>query len=117
MFITACLECYDGEKGKITGVNRIDDDEPVCPTCGEPQYLVYTSRQFCGGSGGYKLVSAALAISPSQIRAHKKLYPDVGVFPDGQLGFTSFRSHDEYLEKTGFVKHAQKIKVKGKIIG
>ncbi len=117
MFITACLKCYDGEKGDITGVNRVDEDDPICK-CGEPNYLVYTNRQAYGGSGGdYFLKSAALAISPSQIKAHKKLYPDVGVFPDGQLGFTSFRSHDKYCEKTGFVKHTQKIKTKGKIVG
>lgn len=116
MFISVCLECYDGEKGDVTDVNRVDEDDPICSTCGGPNYLVYTNRG-PKSDGDYMLISAALAISPSQIRAHKKLYPDVGVFADGQLGFTSFRSHDEYLEKTGFVKHPQKIKVKGKIIG
>ena len=115
MFITVCLECYDGEKGDITGVNRVDEDDPICK-CGEPNYLVYTNRGF-HTDGGYKLISAALAISPPQIRAHKKMYPNVGVLPDGQLQFTSFRSHDKYLEQTGFVKHPQKVKVKGKIIG
>lgn len=117
MFITACPKCYDGKMGEITGINRIDDDEPICPKCKGPQYLVYTSRQLCGGSGGYELTSAALAISPSQIKAHKKLFPNVGILPDGQLQFTSFRSHDKYLEDTGFVKHTQKLKVKGKIVG
>lgn len=117
MFITACPECYDGEKGKITGVNRVDDDEPICPKCGGPQYLVYTNRNYGGCSGDYSLISASLAISPSQIRAHKKLFPDVGVLPDGQLQFTSFSSHDKYLKKTGFVKHTQKVKTKGKIVG
>jgi len=116
MFITACLKCYDGKKGKITGINRIDEDEPICPECGSPQYLVYTNRNYGGCSGDYKLTSASLAISPSQIKAHKKLFPDVEVLPDGQLQFTSFRSHDRYLEKTGHVKLPQKKKTKGKII-
>ncbi len=117
MFIGACLECYDGEKGAIVKVTKIDPDDPVCLKCGKPNYLVFTNRQAYGGcNGDYKLTSAALAISPSQIRAHKKLHPSVGVLPDGQLQFTSFRSHDEYLKKTGFVKHTQKRKVKGKII-
>ncbi len=115
MFISVCLECYDGEKGDVTSVNRADEDDPICSSCGKPNYLVYTNRGF-HTDGQYVLISASLAISPSQIRAHKKLFPDVGILPDGQLGFTSFRSHDNYLEATGFVKHPQKIKVKGKVV-
>ncbi len=117
MFISVCLECYDGEKGDITGVNRLADDGSCCKKCGEPEYYVYTDRNNASCTGDYLLISASLAISPSQIKAHKKSFPDVGVFPDGRLGFTSFHSHDKYCEKTGFVKHTQKIRIKGKIIG
>lgn len=114
MFISVCLECYDSERGEITSVNRVDEDDPICK-CGEPKYLVYTNRGF-HSDGGYVLTSASLAISPSQIKAHKKLWPNIGILADGQLQFTSYRDHDNYLEQTGFVKHTQKIKVKGKIV-
>jgi hypothetical protein len=61
-------------------------------------------------SGDYKAVSESLAINPNQIEEHRKLFPDVKVRGDGVLEFTSFKSHDKYLEQTGFVKHPQKIK-------
>ncbi len=114
MFIAVCLQCYDGKKGRITGVNRIDEDEPPCVVCGEPLYLVYTSKNPGGGSGDYKLISESLAINPVQTKAHRKLFPGVEVFSDGRLQFNSFRQHDRYLKQTGFVKHTQKIKPKGK---
>lgn len=51
------------------------------------------------------LISQSLAMNPSQIAEHKKHFPDVEVTPDGCPVFTNYRQHDEYLEKTGFVKN------------
>jgi hypothetical protein len=54
--------------------------------------------------------SEAMAISPSQIEAHKKLWPDVPVRPDGVVGFNSVQQQDKYMQDTGFVKHPQKLR-------
>jgi hypothetical protein len=63
--------------------------------------------------GDYNFTSHSLAINPSQAAAHKKLYPDVGVNANGTLAFKSVKSHDRYLDKTGFVKQRQKVKPRG----
>lgn len=112
MFISACLECYDGKDGDIVRINRMDD-EASCVICGEPNYLVYTNRGMSTG-GDYELISESLAINPVQTKAHRKLFPDVGVLSDGRLKFTSVRSQSKYLQKTGFVKMPQKIRSKNK---
>ena len=67
-------------------------------------------------NGDYELISDSLAINPCQTKAHKKLFPGVDVLSDGRLKFNSFRSHDKYLDETGFYKNRQKRTHKGKII-
>ncbi len=67
-------------------------------------------------SGDYHHISDSLAINPCQTRVHRKLFPDVGVLPDGRLDFRSVKSQSDYCEKTGFEKMPQKIKNKGKQI-
>jgi hypothetical protein len=116
MFISVCLECYDGKDGDIVGVNRIDESEPACYWCGEPMFLVYTSHNHGGNKGDYEHISESLAINPVQTKAHRKLFPDVGVLSDGRLRFTSVRSQSKYLKQTGFVKNTQKIRRKVKRI-
>jgi hypothetical protein len=54
--------------------------------------------------------SESLAISPSQIETHKKLFPDVPIRPDGAVGFESVGQQDRYLKKCGFEKRPQKIR-------
>lgn len=66
--------------------------------------------------GAYNFVSQSLAINPSQIEEHKKLYPNVDVLPDGRIHLTSVRQHDGYIDKRGFVKFPQRLKIKGKRI-
>lgn len=93
---------------------HLEDDnlkEHQCPQCKQGMRIEWPSyRKACGD---YNFVSASLAINPSQAAAHRKLFPNVGVLPDGRLEFKSVRSHDKYLEATGFVKHPQKIKRRG----
>ncbi len=62
--------------------------------------------------GDYNHVSESLAISPSQIAEHKAHFPNVDVLPDGRIHFTSVKQQSNYLEKTGFHKHPQKLKSK-----
>jgi hypothetical protein len=58
--------------------------------------------------GDYSHTSASLAINPCQARAHKKLFPGIGIKNDGQLHFDSVKKQSDYLDKTGFQKKPQK---------
>ena len=116
MFITACLGCYGNDHGEITKVNRVDEDDPTCKKCGEPNYLVYTNLKAYGGSGGdYNFSSQALAMQPSQVEAHKKLFPNVDVV-NGCPTFKSVRQREKYNNEIGVVKRPAKVKKRGKRI-
>lgn len=56
--------------------------------------------------------SDSLAMSPTQVAEHKKLFPDIKIDDQCRPGFDSFRQHDNYLKKCGFGKLPQKIKSK-----
>lgn len=116
MYISTCLECYDGSDGEVTGVNRVDEDDPICSKCGAPNYLVYTSHNIGVSDGDYNFKSHSLAMNPSQIAAHKKLFPHVEVTPDGCPQFSSVRQHSQYIDKVGMEKVPQKLRKKGKRI-
>ncbi|KKN71911.1 hypothetical protein LCGC14_0415570 [marine sediment metagenome] len=115
----------------------------VCPECGLHRNIVkpmseYDKLERCNGFGGCKaildrnlaaeakyssgdrygkpLISDSLAMHPSQIAEHNKLFPDIKVHKDGRPQFDNFKQHDDYLEKTGFVKCTQRKKRRGKII-
>lgn len=84
-----------------------------CPRChGDMRWDLHFNS---GRTGNYEHVSMALAIAPKQIIEHKKLFPDVDVLSDGRIRFTSFKQHDEYINKCGFYKHSRKRKKKVKI--
>jgi len=94
--------------------------------------MVYTANcMFCGGdlSAGFAPRRAfnignkvylhprhsdSLAIHPDQVTEHKKLFPDVKIDSDCRPVFESFKQEDKYLETTGFYKHPQKTRIKGK---
>lgn len=82
---------------------------PNCPKCGE---IMVHDVIGLAGKGDYYHISDSLAIHPSQIEEHRKLFPDVNVLPDGRPEFTSVKNRDNYLKKTGFVK-----RTKGRIVG
>lgn len=116
MYISACIICHDSEKhGDIIEVVRPDDDGDVCE-CGNGMHYVHTDRSSGIRPGDYHHISESLAINPSQAKVHRKLFPGVEVLPDGRIGFNSVRQQSDYLKKTGFDKHTQKIKKHGKII-
>ena len=80
----------------------------VCPQCGTDMY--WDLHGIGISDGDYNFASQALAMNPSQIAAHKKLFPDVEVTPDGCPEFKSVRQHTRYLEKVGMEKVTQKSK-------
>jgi len=66
-----------------------------------------------GKRGDYSHTSMSLAINPCQTKVHRKLFPGIGVLPDGQLHFDSVKKQSDYGKKTGFEKMPQKIRNKG----
>lgn len=80
----------------------------ICEHCqGEMSWDIANT----GGIGGdYNLISQSLGMNPSQIAAHKKLFPGIDVTPDGCPHFKSVRQHSQYLDKIGMEKQPQKIR-------
>jgi len=113
IYIYKCKDC--GESTEL--MRRMSQaGDPVTCTCGGE-----TGRDFggeCAGAGnkeyGETKYSQSLAISPTQFAEHKRLFPDVKIREDGCIGFDSVQQHDAYLKKTGFYKHPQRIRRKGK---
>ena len=60
--------------------------------------------------------SDALAISPTQIAEHKKLFPNIRLDKACRPIFEKFTDHEAYMKKCGIMKHPQKIKPKGERI-
>lgn len=66
------------------------------------------------GNYAHPVHSDALAINPEQAEEHKQKFPNIEL--DGQCRpvFNNFVNHQAYLDATGFVKTAQKLKPKKK---
>jgi len=79
-----------------------------CEVCGAKMYRVYN---FSVGGDEYSkpIHSDALAIAPSQVAEHRRLFPDIEIDNEHRPVFDHFRKHDDYLEKTGFRKHTKKV--------
>ena len=65
-----------------------------------------------GIHGNYKtpIHSDSLAINPNQIAEHKKMFPNIELDGDCRPIFDNFQRHEEYLNKSGFVKMPKKTK-------
>ena len=90
----------------------------VC-ACGANMRRDFAAQKTNAGNKEYAKTkySDSLAISPSQVEEHRRLFPDVKIDNQGRPGFDSFKQHDSYLEKTGFVKVPQKIRKRGRRLG
>jgi len=120
---TYCYVCP--ECGRTEEIVRSIRDKEVVPECDcdeldglIPMIRDYAAERVNVGDREYRrpIVSNALAISPSQITEHRRLFPDIQVTPEGQPVFTSYRQHDAYLKKIGAVKNPQRIRNRGKRI-
>lgn len=80
----------------------------VCD-CGAEMYWDLHGGTTCS-SGPYHFISQSMAINPEQTAAHRKMFPDVGVRPDGCLEFDSVRSRSNYMDACGADKPAQKLR-------
>lgn len=87
------------------------DSEEVCPSCD-----AIMVKQLSTGVGtpntdySRTIVSHSLAMCPSQIPEHRRMFPDIKVRPDGCPEFDNFKTHDDYLKKVGIEKSPQRIR-------
>ena len=105
------FKCEQCEERTTVRRTMADSGKPFVCGCGSKE----TGRDFQAehaGAGdkeyGETRYSQSLAMSPDQIEEHKRLFPDIKVRADGCPGFDSYRQHDDYLKKTGFVKLPQR---------
>ena len=104
--------------GTIDGIVTPIKDMPTemqCEKCKTSMRRIYN---FSVGNKGYArpLHSDSLAINPQQIPEHKKLFPNIDIDNEGRPIFHNVKEHDDYLNKTGFVKKSQRIRANGKNI-
>lgn len=120
MYTYKCPEC-----GYSKEIMRPMEESDLCVPCdGEracKQSLMqrdFAADLFHTSSDSYSkpLVSDSLAVSVDQIDEHKQAFPDVDITKEGQPVFRSYKQHDAYLEKTGFIKSPQKKKRREKKI-
>lgn len=104
-------KCWD------CGYHFLDEaiDAPDCSKCKSSKTGVDINIAI---HGNYQrpIHSDALAISPTQRAEHERLFPNIRLDKMCRPIFEKFTDHEAYLEKCGIVKHAQKIKPKGKQI-
>ena len=86
------------------------DKAPSCEVCGFDTRRDYQADLFMPGNKDYAtpIHSDSLAISPTQVKEHNRLFPDVKLDSECRPILENYQQHSNYLEKTGFVKHAQK---------
>jgi len=78
----------------------------------------FQAEKFFASGGDYSrpIHSDSLAISPTQVAEHKRLFPDIEIDSQCRPVFDKFKVHDDYLKQTGFIKHSGKKRKKGKRI-
>ena len=116
--------------------------EYLCPECGHEKEVIKvmaevgSAKEFCdcgaimnrdfkaehvlvgAGRRSYHkpIVSDSMAVSPSQVEEHRRLFPDVKVLDDGRPVFDNFSDHEKYMKKCNIVKEPQKKRKRGKRI-
>lgn len=95
----------------------MSDDDELCPYCD-----ILMAKQLSTGVStpnrdySRAIVSHSLAMNPSQIPEHNRLFPDIKVRADGCPVFDNFKEHDDYLKKNGIQKDCQRNRMRGKVI-
>lgn len=112
---TYCEKCPKcGHKQEHICVIENCDKRVKCDRCGEWMQRDYQAEQVRVGNKEYNkpIHSDSLAIMPSQRKEHEKLFPNIKLDNENRPVFTNFKDHNDYLERTGFIKQRQKIKRK-----
>jgi hypothetical protein len=102
--------CGVCEKNKEIIKSMRDNTIPEC--CGQEMLRNYkTDLPFSGNHEyGTPLHSDALAIAPSQVEEHKRLFPDVVLDSQHRPILTNVQQHDTYIKTRGFEKLEQRHK-------
>lgn len=88
---------------------------PDCPKC-KSSKTGMDCKIAIHGNYQHPIHSDALAISPTQIEEHKRLFPNIRLDKACRPIFEKFTDHEAYLKRCNIIKHPQKLKVKGKQI-
>lgn len=108
-----CPEC--GDTAEVVRPMK-DCSVPQQCKCGANMRRDFAAQKTNAGNKEYAKTkwSDSLAISPSQVAEHKRLFPDIPIDKQCRPGFDSYKQHDAYLEKTGFIKAPQKVRKRGR---
>ena len=106
-----CNNCGNGEMvvKPMSQYGRSED----CPICGKlmDRDIAADAPRVHGNRYYDKpLHSDSLAMAPSQVAAHRRRWPDIEIDSDCRPVFDNYKQHDRYLEDTGHVKMAQKVR-------
>lgn len=109
IYCYACKKC--GAKREETVSMDMRADFVRCECGGNMSRDYNAERPNANGTEkGDTFWSQSLAINPSQIAEHRRLFPDVEVRADGCLGFNSNAVRERYCDATGFYKEPGKSK-------
>ena len=94
-----CEECGN-EQHEITLSIRENVPEPEC--CGTRMIRDYRTGR--GHNAGYDkpILSDALGVHPSQLKAEQVRHPDREYTPDGRLVIRSHQDRERYLKQDGY---------------
>lgn len=109
-----CFVCDSCGK-KLTALRTMKHRNDVASCeCGESMHRDLPAEaphaQSRGRDYSKPIHSNSLAISPSQVAEHKRLFPNVKLDSECRPVFDNYTDHNKYLEKTGFVKMPTKRK-------
>lgn len=92
--------------------------EEECPNCNELMIKQCMGLNIGTPNKDYSrsIASHSLAMCPSQIPEHKRMFPDIEVRADGVPVFDNFKKHDDYLKEVGVDKTPQRNRKRGKVI-
>lgn len=93
------------------------NSEELCPDCENIMVKQFMGQNIGTSNKSMKeIVSHGLAMCPSQIPEHNKLFPDIKVRSDGCPVFDDIKKYDDYMNRTGIFKERQRSRKRGKII-
>jgi putative FmdB family regulatory protein len=94
------------------------DEAVICPDCDSIMKRQYMGQNVGTPNKDYSrnIVSHSLAMCPTQIPEHNRMFPDIKVRADGVPVFDNFKKHDDYLKKVGITKTPQRNRKRGKVI-
>ncbi len=107
------FKCKCGNVTEVVRPMKESDAPAMCqgPSgCGAYMERDFKADLFHTADDSYQapLVSDSMAISMDQVAEHKRECPDIEITKEGQPVFTSYKQHEAYLKKTGFVKSPKK---------